>query len=69
MQGSGAGMEAGAGARRVGDWFVWQPDLPPLPQIALAASGTTGAGWTLCSVEACHEIGSEAGGAILLRPC
>ena len=69
VQGSGAGMEAGEGAHREGAWFVWQPDLPPLPQIALAASGTTGAGWTLCSAGVCHDIGSNADAAIVVRPC
>lgn len=69
VQGSGAGMEPGEGARRVGAWWVWTPDLPPLPELVLAASGTTASGWRLCDEEGCRELGGHREQPIILRPC
>ena len=69
VKGSGAGMEPGAGARLQGGWWVWQPDLPPVPGLVLAASGATGGGWALCSGPECHVIGARAAEPVTLRPC
>lgn len=70
VKGSGAGMEPGPDARLQNGWWVWTPDLPPQPQLLLAASGATGAGWQICDgAGQCHEIGSDPGRPITLRPC
>lgn len=69
VKGSGAGMDPGPGAVLEGDWWVWTPDLAPLPGITLAASGATGGGWTLCADGTCREIGKDAGAALRLAPC
>lgn len=69
VKGSGAGMDPGEGARLDNGWWVWQPDLPPVPEITLAASGATGAGWRICDGPDCHEIGADPGEAVLLAPC
>lgn len=68
IRGSGAGMEPGEGARRQGDWWVWEPQLS-VPELALAASGATSGGWTLCTDNGCRELGTTAGKATVLRPC
>ncbi|QXC48001.1 DUF1850 domain-containing protein [Agrobacterium salinitolerans] len=69
VQGSGAGMEPGENAHREGGWSIWTPDLPPIPELVLAASGTTISGWTLCDVGGCREFGREKQEPIVLRPC
>ncbi|MCV2868075.1 DUF1850 domain-containing protein [Defluviimonas sp. WL0002] len=69
VKGSGAGMEPGDGAVLQDGWWVWTPDLPPQQELALAASGATGAGWRLCSGGDCHELGGTPGTALLLAPC
>lgn len=70
VKGSGAGMEAGAGARLQDGWWVWRPDVAPLPEVRLAASGATGGGWRICDVAAsCHEIGRTPAAPLVLRPC
>ncbi len=69
VKGSGAGMEPGAGARLEAGWWVWEPGLPPVPALDLAASGATGSGWRLCADGACREIGAEPGAGVRLAPC
>lgn len=69
VRGSGAGMDPGEGARLVNGWWVWAPALPPQPDLWLAASGATGAGWRLCSGGHCHDLGDTAGAALRLAPC
>jgi hypothetical protein len=69
VKGSGAGMDPGEGARLEDGWWVWTPDLPPVPALILAASGATGAGWRLCDATSCHEIGAKPGTALELAPC
>ncbi|KGJ04212.1 protein of unknown function [Paracoccus halophilus] len=68
IQGHGAGMEPGPDARLEDGWLVWQPQLPPVPELVLAASGATGGGWRLCGAD-CVELGADAGRAITLKPC
>lgn len=69
VKGSGAGMEPGEGARLQGGWWVWTPDAPAVAELWLAASGATGAGWTLCSGAVCHELGARPDDALRLAPC
>lgn len=68
VRGSGAGMDPGEGAHLQDGWWVWAPDLS-VPQVVLAASGATGAGWRLCSGGECQELGEEPGAALSVRPC
>lgn len=76
VKGSGAGMEPGDSAILQDGWWVWQPSLPPQPQILLAASGATGAGWHICdpalpenAPQRCTEIGAAPDQPLTLRPC
>jgi hypothetical protein len=55
VRGSGAGMEAGEGAHRVGDAWEWTPKLPPLSRVVLARSGAT-ADWRICEAGACRPM-------------
>lgn len=68
IKGSGAGMEPDPTARLEQGWWVWEP-MTTLPDLTLAASGATGAGWTLCNGAKCHELGAAAGEPIRLAPC
>jgi hypothetical protein len=69
VKGSGAGMEPGADAVLKDGWWVWHPTLAPRPSLALAASGMTPGGWTLCHPGGCMEIGTKAGEDVLLQGC
>ncbi|BCH24986.1 DUF1850 domain-containing protein [Mesorhizobium sp. L-8-3] len=69
VQGSGAGMEPGEDACREGDWWVWTPRLPPLPELVLAASGATASGWTLCDADECRELGGREQQPVVLQHC
>lgn len=70
VKGSGAGMEAGEGARLRNGWWVWQPQVAPVPSLMLAASGATGGGWRLCDGAGdCHDLGATTGPPLVLRPC
>ncbi|AUH34758.1 DUF1850 domain-containing protein [Paracoccus tegillarcae] len=76
VKGSGAGMDPGPGAVLRDGWWVWSPDLPPQPQIVMAASGATGGGWRICDAKHhgeaagnCRDVGQQAGEPLILRPC
>lgn len=70
VRGSGAGMDPGPGARLVdGGWWVWQPDLPVQPELRLAASGATGAGWEVCGDAGCRVVGATPGAPVRIAPC
>jgi hypothetical protein len=69
VRGSGAGMEPPPDARLVDGWWTWTPAGPPLPELALAASGATGGGWSLCAAGACRTIGTEPGPPVRLASC
>ncbi|RRH76909.1 DUF1850 domain-containing protein [Falsigemmobacter faecalis] len=66
IEGPGAGMEAPEGAWREGSIWIWHPQIAPLREVHLAASGTTGSGWRLCAGEICHDVGTRAGTALRL---
>ncbi len=73
VRGSGAGMDPGEGARLEDGWWVWEPALPAVASLVLAASGETGGGWTLCEVGGermgCRVIGARAGAPTRLAGC
>lgn len=68
VKGSGAGMEPGPDGRFEEGWWIWEPALPPRPEVVLAASGATTAGWRICG-DPCVTVGAEAGEALRLSPC
>lgn len=69
VKGSGAGMEPPADAVLTDGWWVYAPDVKPIPQLALASSGATVSGWSLCAESNCVDLGKEPGAAIILEPC
>jgi len=69
IKGSGAGMEPPAGSVLKDGWWVYRPKVPPLPALALAASGATGGGWRLCVAGDCLEVGATAGAGTEIRRC
>lgn len=69
VRGSGAGMEPPEGARLVEGGWSYRPDLPPRPDLVLAASGATGGGWTFCAAGECRVLGDEAGAPVKISPC
>jgi len=68
VKGSGAGMEPGPGGHFQDGWWVWTPDLPPVPSLILAASGQTPSAWTLCAAD-CLQIGATSGQPVTVAPC
>ncbi|TDH35941.1 DUF1850 domain-containing protein [Pseudohoeflea suaedae] len=69
VKGSGAGMDPGPGARLDDGWWIWEPALPPQPDMRLAASGATVSAWELCHAKGCLALGAKAGDGIRLWPC
>ena len=69
VQGSGAGIDPPEGAVLRDGAYRWTPDLPPVPELALAASGATGEGWTLCADGICHEVGAQPASPVIVRAC
>lgn len=69
VKGSGAGMDPGPGARLEDGWWIWTPDLPPEPEMRLAASGATVSSWRLCHADGCIDLGERASAGIRLWPC
>lgn len=77
VKGGGAGMEPGEGSRLErdadgGEWWVWNPATPPLPEITLAASSFT-ADHRLCVAGHCRTLSAWLGGIhdrpVVLSPC
>ncbi|HSF62770.1 MAG TPA: DUF1850 domain-containing protein, partial [Paracoccaceae bacterium] len=68
VKGSGAGMEPAPDAVLQGGWWVWHPGTE-VPELRLAASGATGAGWRLCDGATCHDLGVVASDALVVAPC
>lgn len=69
VKGSGAGMEPGDNAVLKDGWWEWVPDLPPQPELKLAASGATGSGWQLCHEAGCLELAEAAGEPVRVWRC
>lgn len=69
VAGSGAGMEPPEGAVLRDGFWAFAPNLPPMPEVLLAASGATGSGWRLCAAAACLDLGARAGSPVRLAPC
>ena len=69
VAGSGAGMEPPEDAVLRDGFWTYAPDLPPTPQLLLAASGATGDGWRLCAAELCLRLGERSGSPVTLFPC
>lgn len=69
VKGSGAGMEPPPDAVFNNGWWAYVPKIPARPEIVLAASGATGAGWSLCAAGKCIELGAAAGEPVRLNPC
>lgn len=81
IEGSGAGMDPPPDAVLMDGAYVYAPHVPAIPELVLAASGSTGAGWTLCpavrarspSVRAaspgCVTLGTRREAAIRVRWC
>ena len=69
VKGSGAGMDPGEGARLENGWWVWEPDLPVVPELVLAASGATVSAWKLCHADGCVALGVSAGEPVTVRSC
>jgi hypothetical protein len=69
IKGSGAGMEPPQGAVLRQGWWAYAPAVGPQHRLVLAASGATGDGWTLCTVQGCMTLGEAAGGSIMLESC
>ena len=62
-------MDPGPGARLEDGWWTWTLSTPPVPRLALAASGATGGGWRLCHADGCLTLGAEATAPLVLEPC
>ena len=72
VRGSGAGMEPPEGARLMDDGsWRYEPKLPVLPELSLAASGYTD-DYLLCASNVCRPLGSILGpgpNGVILKPC
>jgi hypothetical protein len=69
VKGSGAGMEPSEDAMLKDGWWVYAPRIKPVPELALASSGATVSGWTICTGGDCVSVGEAAGATIILKPC
>ena len=69
VRGSGAGMEPPEDAVFEDGWWVYVPVLPAQERLVLAASGATGAGWSLCTPGGCLTVGAEPGSPAILEAC
>jgi hypothetical protein len=58
--GSGAGMEAPAGAIMENGAWVWRPDAPPLPELRLTFSTFTH-DYRLCDAARCTPLADSTG--------
>lgn len=69
VKGSGAGMDPPEGSILQDGWWSYAPRIKPQRKLALAASGTTGSGWTLCAPGGCVVIGSRPGDPAVVTAC
>lgn len=58
LQGTGAGMEPPAGAKFDGQWWRYNPQVGPLPQVVLRRSGMTVGDWEVCMAGTCKPMGT-----------
>ncbi|CAH1650042.1 DUF1850 domain-containing protein [Chelatococcus asaccharovorans] len=71
VMGTGAGMEPPPEAHREGNFWVWKPDLAPLPTVILRRSGATD-DWRLCIAGTCRPLSDfvpAAADPVELKPC
>ena len=61
VQASGAGMEPPAGARLVGAFYTWRPNVPPLREIVLRRAPEAD-DWRLCVSDRCAALAEWLGG-------
>lgn len=57
---SGAGMEPPPDARLKDGFYVWRPQVPPLPEVVLRRAKEAG-DWTLCAEGECRTLGAWLG--------
>ncbi|WP_245413609.1 DUF1850 domain-containing protein [Mangrovicella endophytica] len=70
IEGSGAGMDPPPDAVLRDGAYVYRPQVPPITDLVLGASGATGEGWTLCGEGvSCRELGAQPGDAIHIGWC
>jgi hypothetical protein len=69
VKGSGAGMDPPEGSVLKDGWWVYRPEVPAQERLVLAASGATGAGWSLCAAGECLTIGAAKGPPAVLEAC
>ncbi|HEV2041393.1 MAG TPA: DUF1850 domain-containing protein [Casimicrobiaceae bacterium] len=75
IQGMGAGMEPPVGARFSDGWWIWRPNVPPLPALDLSRSPYT-RDYDICFALRCAELGALTGaidatgsGIVTAKPC
>lgn len=60
VEGSGAGIELPDNAVLQDGRWVYAPQLAPIENLILAASGATVSPWTLCTPDTCLDLGGKA---------
>ncbi len=71
IQGSGAGMDPPDGAKLIGGFWRWKPDLTPLREVVMRRSGAT-ADWRVCVEGRCRsldELLPEEADPVVMKPC
>jgi hypothetical protein len=72
IQGMGAGMEPPDGARFADAWWIWRPNVPPLPALELSRSPYT-PDYDICFALRCAELGALTGATgtsiVTVKPC
>ena len=60
VKGTGPGMEPPPDARLIDDWFQWQPNRAPMPEVVLGNSGAAGE-WRFCHDGQCRSLSEIVG--------
>jgi hypothetical protein len=71
IQGSGAGMEPPDEAVLRDGFYVWKPNLLPIPELILRRAPEAG-DWRLCAAGRCAQLGEWLGGEadpVTFRAC
>jgi hypothetical protein len=72
IEGMGAGMEPPADARFADGWWIWRPNVPPLPALDLSRSPYT-RDYDICFALRCAELGALTGATgtsiVTVKPC